>query len=56
MEPTDKTIIEDLKRIILMQAQEIAKIPLLIARIEVLERELARYKTKKDSNNSSLPP
>lgn len=56
MEPSDKIIIEDLKRIILFQAQEIAKIPLLIARIEVLERELARYKTKKDSNNSSLPP
>jgi len=56
MEPSDKIIIEDLKRIILMQAQELAKIPLLIARIEVLERELARYKTKKDSNNSSLPP
>jgi len=56
MEPSDKIIIEDLKRIILMQAQELAKVPLLIARIEVLERELARYKTKKDSNNSSLPP
>jgi transposase len=56
MEPSDKIIIEDLKRIILMQAQELAKIPLLIARIEVLERELARYKTKKDSSNSSLPP
>jgi len=55
MEPSDK-IIADLQRIILMQAQEIAKIPLLIARIEALERELARYKTKKDSNNSSLPP
>ena len=27
----DKIIIEDLKRIILMQAQELAKIPLLIA-------------------------
>ena len=56
MEPSDKIIIEDLKRIILMQAQELAKIPLLIARIEALERELARYKTKKDSSNSSLPP
>jgi transposase len=56
MEPSDKIIIEDLKRIIMMQAQELAKIPLLIARIEVLERELAQYKTKKDSNNSSLPP
>ena len=55
MEPSDK-IIADLQRIILMQAKEIAKIPLLIARIEVLERELARNKTKKDSNNSSLPP
>ena len=56
MEPSDKIIIEDLKRIIMMQAQELAKIPLLIARIEVLERELARYTTRKDSNNSSLPP
>ena len=40
----------------IVTAQELAKIPLLIARIEALERELARYKTKKDSNNSSLPP
>lgn len=56
MEPSDKIIIEDLKRIILMQARELAKIPLLVARIEALERELARYKTKKDSSNSSLPP
>jgi transposase len=40
----------------LIQAQELAKIPLLIARIEVLERELERYKTRKDSNYSSLPP
>jgi transposase len=56
MEPSDKIIIEDLKRIIMMQARELAKIPLLVARIEALERELARYKTKKDSSNSSLPP
>lgn len=56
MEPSDKIIIEDLKCIIMMQAQELAKIPLLIERIEALERELARYKTKKDSSNSSLPP
>jgi len=56
MEPSDKIIIEDLKRIIMMQAQELAKIPIMIARIEALERELARYKTKKDSSNSSLPP
>ena len=55
MEPSDK-IIADLQRIILMQAQELAKIPLLITRIDALERELERYKTKKDSNNSSLPP
>jgi len=53
MEPSDKIIIEDLKRIILMLAQENT---LLKARIEVLEKEMARYKTKKDSNNSSLPP
>jgi len=36
-----------------MLAQENA---LLKARIEVIEGEMARYKTKKDSNNSSLPP
>ena len=56
MKTPDKIIIEELKRFILMQAQELAKIPLLIARIEVLERELARYTTRKDSNNSSMPP
>jgi transposase len=56
MKTSDQIIIEELKRIVLMQAQELAKIPLLIARIEVLERELARYTTRKDSNNSSLPP
>ena len=56
MKTSDQTIIEELKRIVLMQAQELAKIPLLIARIEILERELERYKTRKDSNNSSLPP
>src|SRR5450759_5206141 len=56
MKTSDQIIIEELKRIILMQAQEIAKITLLMARIDVLERELARYTTRKDSNNSSLPP
>jgi transposase len=56
MKTSDQIIIEELKRIILMQAQEIAKISLLMARIDVLERELARYTTRKDSNNSSLPP
>ena len=56
MKPPDKVIIEDQQRIILMQARELAKIPLLIARIEALERELERLKTKKNSNNSSLTP
>jgi len=56
MKTSDQIIIEELKRIILMQAQEIAKITLLMARIDFLERELARYTTRKDSNNSSLPP
>jgi len=53
MKTSDQIIIEELKRIVLMQAQEIA---LLKARIDVLERELARYTTRKDSNNSSMPP
>jgi len=53
MKASDKIIIEELKRIILMQAQEIT---LLKARIDVLEHELARYTTRKNSNNSSIPP
>jgi transposase len=53
MEASDKIIIEDLKRIIQMLVQENT---MLKARIEVLEREMERYKTRKDSNNSSLPP
>jgi transposase len=53
MKTADQIIIEELKRIVLMQAQEIT---LLMARIDVLERELARYTTRKDSNNSSMPP
>ena len=56
MKTSDQIVIEELKRIILMQAQEIVKIPLLMARIDVLERELARYTTRKNSNNSSIPP
>jgi len=52
MEPSDK-IIADLQRIILMQAQEITR---LTTKINLLVRELERYTTKKDSNNSSLPP
>jgi cell division septum initiation protein DivIVA len=50
MKTSDQIIIEELKRIVLMQAQENT---LLKARIDVLERELARYTTRKDSNNSS---
>jgi len=60
---TSDQIIEELRRIILMQAQEIARmmkkikeIEVLERRIEVLESELARYKTRKDSSNSSMPP
>jgi transposase len=53
METSDKIIIEDLKRIIFFQGQEIIN---LMKKIDVLERELARHTTKKDSNNSSLPP
>lgn len=53
MKTSDQIIIEELKRIVLMQAQENT---LLKARIDVLERELAQYTTRKDSNNSSMPP
>ena len=45
MKTSDQIIIEELKRIVLMQVQEIAKIPLLMTRIGVIERELARYTT-----------
>jgi len=53
MKTSDQIIIEELKRIILMQTQENT---LLNARIDVLERELTRYTTRKNSNNSSMPP
>jgi transposase len=53
MKTSDQIIIEELKRIVLMQSQEITR---LITKINVLERELSRYTTKKDSNNSSMPP
>lgn len=53
MKTSDKIIIEELQRIVLMQAQEITR---LMKKIDVLERELARYTTRKDSNNSSMPP
>lgn len=53
MKTSDQIINEELRRIVLMQAQEISR---LMKKIDVLESELARYKTRKDSNNSSLPP
>ena len=52
MKTSDQIIIEELKRIVLMQSQEITR---LITKISVLERELSGYTTKKDSNNSSIP-
>jgi hypothetical protein len=54
MDPCDKIIIEDLKRFIMMQTQLVAKLPILIACLEALERESARYKIKKDRTNSFL--
>ncbi|MDT8309741.1 MAG: IS66 family transposase [Bacteroidales bacterium] len=53
METSDKIIIEELKRIVMMQAQEITR---LMKKVDFLEKELARYTTRKDSSNSSLPP
>jgi uncharacterized coiled-coil protein SlyX len=53
MKTSDQIIIEELKRIVLMQAKEITR---LMTRIDILERELAWYATIKDSNNSSMPP
>ena len=53
MKTSDNIIIEELRRVILMQTEEIAQ---LKAMNEVLKKELERYKTRKDSNNSSMPP
>jgi transposase len=53
MKTPDQIIIEELKRIVLMQSQEITR---LITKINIIERELSGYTTKKDSNNSSMPP
>ena len=53
MRTPEQIIIEEFKRIILMQAQEIK---LLKARITDLEQKLERYINRKDSNNSSLQP
>jgi transposase len=53
MQTTEQIIIEELKRIILMQAKDII---LLKAKINELEKKLEQYLTRKDSNNSSVPP
>ena len=53
MKTSNKIIIRELKRIIEMQAEEIK---LLKIRITFLEQKLEQYTTRKDSNNSSLPP
>jgi transposase len=53
MKTSDQIIIEELKRIVEMQARENR---LLKAKIKFLEDELVRYKTRKDSSNSSMPP
>jgi transposase len=53
MQTPEQIIIEEMKRIILMQAQEIK---LLKARITDLEQKIERYINRKDSNNSSVPP
>jgi transposase/uncharacterized coiled-coil protein SlyX len=53
MRTTEQIIIDELNRIVLMQAQENK---LLKARIADLEQKLERYINRKDSNNSSIPP
>jgi len=53
MQTSEQIIIEELKRIVLMQAQEIK---LLKSRITELERIVEQLTTRKDSNNSSIPP
>jgi len=50
MKISDQIITES---IIMMQAQVITH---LIKKIDVLENEFAIYKTRKDSDNSSMPP
>ena len=60
MKTSNKIIIQELKRIVQMQAEQIQKqaeeIKLLKARITFLEQRLEQYTTRKDSDNSSLPP
>ena len=53
MKKSDQIVIEELQHIVLMQAQEITR---LMKKIDVLESELTRYTTRKNSNNSSMPP
>lgn len=53
MQTPEQIIIGELKRLILMQAQEIK---LLKARITDLERRVEQNTIRKDSHNSSIPP
>ena len=53
MQTPEQIIIGELQRLILMQAQEIK---LLKARITDLERKVEQSSTRKNSNNSSVPP
>jgi transposase len=53
MQTPEQIIIDELKRLILMQAQEIK---LLKARITDLERRVEQNTIRKDSHNSSIPP
>lgn len=53
MRTPEQIIIDELHRLVLMQAQEIK---MLKARIVELERKLEHYSTRKDSHNSSIPP
>lgn len=53
MRTAEQIIIDELHRLILMQAQEIK---MLKARIVELERKLEHYTIRKDSQNSSIPP
>jgi len=53
MQTTEQIIIEELKRIILMQAEEII---LLKTKNAELEKKLEQHITRKNSNNSSIPP
>jgi transposase len=49
----DQITMAELILLVRVQAQ---KIVLLEAKIDTLERELEKYKTRKDNNNISVPP